>query len=103
MLLAQTPVDDDVIDDLLLIVIIFLGDQYVLRAVRDAAPKRDIACVASHDLDDTASLMGRRCILYLVDRFHGCVDSRIKTDRVICTGDVKIDRSGRSFRAVRSY
>ena len=52
--LAQTSSVDDVIDDLLLVVVILLGEQDVLRAVGDAAPECDVARMAAHDLDDTA-------------------------------------------------
>ena len=57
VLLADPSVDDDMVDDLLLVIVVFLGEQDVLRAVRDAASECDVAGVAAHDLDDTASLM----------------------------------------------
>ena len=91
--LAASSVIDDVVDQLLLIIIIFLRKKNVLSAVGDAAPQSDVAGVASHDLDDGASLMRGGCVTDLVDGFHSCVDSCIETDCVLCAGDVKIDCS----------
>ena len=37
-----------------------------------------------------------RCIADLIDRFHRCVNSRIKSDRVLRAGDIKIDGARKS-------
>ena len=37
--------------------------------------------------------MGRRCITDFVNGFHCCINSCIKSDRVICTCDIKVDCS----------
>ena len=57
MLLSEPSVDNDIVNDLLFVVVILLGNQDVLRTVRDTAPERDITRMAAHDLDDTASLV----------------------------------------------
>ena len=84
---------NDMIDDLLLVVVIFLGDKHILRTVGDSAPERNIPGVAPHNLNDTASLMGGRGILHLVNGPHGRVDCRVKTDGILCTRDIQVDGS----------
>ena len=91
MFLAALPVADNIIDQLLLIVIVLLGDQDVLRAVRDTAPECDIARISSHDLDDAAALMGRRCVAHFINRLHGGVERRVKPDRILAAGNVQVD------------
>ena len=93
MCLAASSVVNDVVDQLLLIVIIALRKKNIFRAVRDAAPQSDVAGITAHDLDNGASLMGRGCIADFIDCFHGCVDSRIESDRVLCAGNIQIDRT----------
>ena len=93
MCLAASSVVDDVVDQLLLVKVIFLRKKNVLSAVGDTAPQSDVAGVASHDLDDGASFMRGRCVTNLVDGFHSCVDSCVETDCVLCAGDVKVDCS----------
>lgn len=51
----------------------------ILGAISDTAPQGDISRVASHNLDDTAALMGGGSISYLIDRLHRRVDRGIKT------------------------
>ena len=80
MLLASAAAVDDVVDQLLLIVVVLLRKKDILRAVCDAAPQSEVAGAAAHNLDDRASLMRCRCIADLIDRFHRCVNSRIKSD-----------------------
>ena len=72
--------------------------QNTLRTVGDTTPERKVSRVASHNLDDTAPLMGCRCITDLVDRFHRSIYSRIKSDRIIGTCNIQIDRSRNSDR-----
>ena len=98
MLLAKASVHDDMINDLLLIIVIFLRKKDVLCAVRDAAPESNITGVTSHNFNDTASLVRGRSILDLVDGFHSSIDCCVKADRVICTCDVEVDRSGNADR-----
>ena len=57
--LAALSVVDNIIDDILLVLVIFFRKKNILCAVGNAAPKCDIACISSHNLDDTAALMGR--------------------------------------------
>ena len=58
MRLTALSVVNDIVDDLLLVVIVLFREQDVLRAVRDTAPQGDISGISSHNLDDTAALMG---------------------------------------------
>ena len=92
--LADPSVVDDVVDDLLLVIVILLGKKDVLRAGGDTAPESDIACMAAHDLDDGASLMGRGGILYLVDGVHGRIDGGVEADGVVGAGDIQVDGAG---------
>ena len=40
--------------------------------------------------------MGSRCITNLINCFHSCINSGIKTDGVLCTCNVKVDGSWNS-------
>ena len=55
--LALLTVLDDVVDNVLLVEIVFLGKKNILRAVFDTAPKSDVSGITSHNLDDRASLV----------------------------------------------
>ena len=87
---------NNVIDQLLLIIVILLRDQNILGSVGNTTPQCKPAGSTSHNLDDTASLMGSRCITNLVNCFHSCINSGIKTDGVLCTCNVKVDGSWNS-------
>ena len=67
--------------------------QNTLSSVGDTAPESKVTCVTSHNLYDTAALMGGGSITHLIDRFHSCVYCCVKSDCVICTCDIQIDRS----------
>ena len=84
---------DDVVDQLLLIIVIFLRDQNVLCTVGDTAPQSKVSCATSHNFDDTASLMRSRSITYFIDCFHCCIYSSIKSDGIFCTSDIQVDCS----------
>src|SRR5699024_126330 len=96
MFLARLTACDDIVDQLLLVIIVFLRDQHVLGAVGDTAPHSQITGVAAHYLNDTAALMGSGSITHLVDRLHSRIHSRVKSDGVLCTGNVKVDGTGNS-------
>ena len=98
MSLAAFPVIDDAVDQHLLIAIVPLRKQNILGAVSDTAPQGDISRVASHNLDDTAALMGGGSISYLIDRLHRRVDRGIKPDRIIGAGNIQIDRARKTYR-----
>ena len=91
--LALFPVGNDIVNDLLLVIVVFLRQQNILRAVGNTAPQRNISRVPAHNLNDTASLMGGRCVSYLVNGLHRRIDRRIETDGILCTGNVQINRS----------
>ena len=103
-------IDDDVIlftaffvlqnifDQRLLIIVFFFRKKNLFCSVGNTAPQRKVSCITSHYLNDTASLVWSRCITDLIDRFHSCIDSCIKSNRIICTCNVKIDRSRKSNR-----
>jgi len=55
--LAALPVGNDVVDDLLLVIVVFFGKQNILRTVGNTAPQRNISRVPANNLNDTASLM----------------------------------------------
>ena len=93
MFFAFSTVLDDVVDDLLLIVIVFLRKKNILCAVCDTAPKSDISGITSHNLDDRASLMGSGSISYFINGFHCSVYRGIKTDGIFCAGDIQVDGS----------
>ncbi len=98
MCLSFLPASDNVVDQLLLIVIIFLGKKDILRAVCNACPECNVPRMSAHYLDDGAALMGRGGISYLVNRLHRGVDRRVKTNRILCTCNVKINRSRHTDR-----
>ena len=91
MCLAASLIVDDIVDELLLVIVIFLRKENVLSTVGDAAPQSDIACGTSHNLDDGASLMRGGCITDFVNSFHSCVNSCIETDCIFCAGNIKVD------------
>ena len=93
MLFAFLTTLDNVIDQLLLIIVIFLRNQNVLSTVGNTAPQSNISCTTSHNLDDTASLMRSGSITYFINCFHCCVYSCIKSDGIFCTCNVKVDCS----------
>ncbi len=55
--LTLLTVFNDIVDNVLLIEIVFLGKKDVLRAVCDTAPECDVSGVTTHNLDDGTSLM----------------------------------------------
>ena len=91
MLLALFPGINDVVNDGLLIIIIFFRNQHILRAGGNTAPQSDIAGIAAHNLDYAHALMGRGSIPYLIDCLHGRIDSCVKTDGIFRTGNIQID------------
>ena len=98
MPLAAFSVVDDIIDDALFIVIVFFRYQNILGTVGNTAPERDVTGISAHHLDDAATFVGRGSISHLIDRLHRRVDRRIKTDRIIRTGDIQIDRPRNPYR-----
>ena len=84
---------DDVVDQLLLIIIIFLRNQNILCTIGNTTPQSKVSGTTSHNLDDTASLMRSRSITYFIDCFHCRIYSCIKSDRVFCTCDIKVNCS----------
>ena len=93
MFFATFSVFDDVVDQLLLIVIIFLRKQDIFCTVCNTAVQSDVACTTSHNFDDTASFMRCGCITYFIDCFHCCIDRCIKSDRILGACNVQVDRS----------
>ena len=89
--LANLFLDAYIFNNLALVAVVAFHSQYILRAVRNTAPQRNISRVPAHNLNDTASLMGGRCIPHLVDRLHRGINRRIKSNRVLRAGDIKID------------
>ena len=98
MLFTALAVVDDIVDQLLLIVIVTLRKQDILRPVCDTAPQCNVAGISAHYLDDTAAFMGGRCIAHLVDRFHRRIDCGVKTDRIIRTCNVQVNRARHTNR-----
>ena len=98
VLLAPLPVLYNPVNQHLFVAVIPFRQKNVLRAVGNTAPKRNIARMASHNLNDTAPFMGCGCISYLIYGLHRRIDSRVKTDGIIGTGNIKIDGSGESDR-----
>ena len=91
--LAPLPVIDNIIDNALLVEVIFFRKQNILRTVGNTAPERYVARISSHNLYDTASLMGGRGIPHLVDRLHGRIDCRVKADRILRTRNIQVNGS----------
>ena len=81
----------------LLIAVIPLRKQNILGAVGDTAPQGDVSGVASHNLDDTAALMGGRSITYLINRLHRRIYSSIKADGIIGAGNIQVDGSRKTY------
>ena len=94
MRLASGTVQNDLLDQLLLIKIIIFRKQNIISAIGDTTPQRNISGMTSHNLNDGAALMRSRSISDLIDGFHGCIDSSIKTDGIICTGNIQVNGSG---------
>ena len=98
MRFTMLTVVNDIVDDILLVIIVFLRQQNILRAIGNTTPECDITGVSTHNLNDTATLVRRGSISYLIDRFHCCVDRCIKSDRIIRTCNIQIDRSRQTDR-----
>ena len=91
--LAPSAVVDNPVNQSLLIAVIALREKDILRAVSNAAPQCDVSGVAPHNLHDAAPLMGCGCIANLINCFHGRVDSRVKTNGIIGTGNIQVNGS----------
>ena len=91
MLFAALSVLNDPVDQVLLIAVVALRKENILRAVGNTAPESDISGISSHNLDDAAPLMGGGSITDFIDGFHRCVYSGIETDRIVGTGDIKVN------------
>ena len=69
-------------------------------------PAPDVTPIETPAPTHSASFMRRRSITYFIDRFHRRIYSSIKSDRVICAGNIKIDRSrnaDRIYAEVRKF
>ena len=97
MYLALLAAGNNMVDNFLLIVIIILRKQNILRAVGDTAPECNIPRMPSHNLNDTAALMGGGSVLHLVNGLHGGVDRSVKTNGVLCAGNVQVDCAGNAY------
>ena len=93
MLLTHLTAFNNVIDQLLLIIVIFLRNKNILSSVGNTAPQCKPSGATSHNLDDTASLMRSRCITNLINCFHSSVNSGIKTNSILCTCNIKVNGS----------
>ena len=93
MFLTCLTAGNNIIDQFLLIIIIFFRNQNVLCAIGNTAPHCKVACVTSHNLDDTASLMRGRSITHLVNSFHSCIYSCIKANCVFGTCNIQVNGS----------
>ena len=91
VLLAALPARNDVIYDFLLVAVIVLGNQNRITAGRNAAPERNIARMASHNLDDRAALVRRARVAHLIDRVDCGVDRRVKAYRVLGAGNIEVN------------
>ena len=98
VLFAALSILNDPVDQVLLIAVVALRKENILRTVCNTAPESDISGIPAHNLDDTAALMGGRCITNLIDGLHRCVYSGIETDRIVGTSDIKVDRSRKADR-----
>ena len=98
MLFTDTAFCTDFLDNLLLIIVIAFRNCNIFRTITDTTPQCDMAGSTSHYFNDTASLVGCGCITYFVDCFHRRVAGGVKTDRIFCTRDVKIDCSRNTDR-----
>ena len=98
MLFAALSVLNDPVDQVLLIAVVALRKENILRAVGNTAPESDISGISSHNLDDTAALVGGGSITDFIDGFHRCVYSGIETDRIVGTGDIKVNGSRKTDR-----
>ena len=98
MLFAALSVLNDPVDQVLLIAVVALRKENILRAVGNTTPESDISGISSHNLDDTAALVGGGSITDFIDGFHRCVYSGIETDRIIGTGDIKVNGSRKTDR-----
>ncbi len=81
---------------------VYLRDKYLLGASRHTHVERDEAARATHHLDEEQPLVGLRRVTNPVDRLHGRVDRRVKTDGCIGAVEVVVDRAGRPDNAHRS-
>ena len=93
VLLTTFLVRKNIFDQCFLIIVLFLWHENLLCSIGDTTPQCKISCITSHNLDHTASFMRCRCITNLIDCFHCCINSCIKSDRVVCTCDIKVDCS----------
>ena len=84
---------NNVIDQLLLIIVIFLRDQDVLRSIGDTAPHSKISCITSHNFDNTASFVRCGSITNFIDCLHCCIYCCIKSDCILCAGNVQVNCS----------
>ena len=96
----------NIINDLLLVKVMLFRHKDTFCSIGNTAPQSKISRVTPHNFDDAASFMRRRSITYFIDRFHRRIYSSIKSDRVICAGNIKIDRSrnaDRIYAEVRKF
>ena len=91
--LAALSVGNNIINNLLLIVIIFLRKQNIFCTIGNTTPQCNVSGISAHNLNDTATFMGRRCISYLINSLHRCINCCIESNRILCTGNIQIDRS----------
>ena len=84
---------DDVVDQLLLIIIIFLRNQDILCSVSDTTPHSKVSCITSHNLDNTTSFVRCGSITNFINCLHCCIYSCIKSDCILCAGNIQIDRT----------
>ena len=98
MLLAFLSAINNMVNNSLLISVISFWEKNILCTIRNTTPKCNIACITSHNLDNTASFMWCRSISYLVYSLHSCIDCCIESDSIICTCNIKVNSSRKSNR-----
>ena len=98
MFLTALTVIDNVIHKFLLIIVILLWQQDILCAIRNTAPQCDKPCASSHNLNNGTSLMGSGSIAHLVNGIHGRINCRVKSNGILGTCNIQINRSGNTDR-----
>ena len=88
---------NNIVDDSLLIIIVFFRKQDILCTIGNTAPQGQVSGISSHNFDNTYTLMRSGSITNLVNSFHCCIYSCIKSDCIFCTGNIQVNGSRHTY------
>ena len=87
-----------IIDNILNIISFFLRKENTFSSICNTAPQSQVSCITSHNFNNRTSAVWSRSITDFINCLHSCIYRCVKSDRILCTINIKIDGSRNSNR-----